>query len=133
MNGKIFFVGLGLSLGGGLFGMCFAESKMNQGVIYFQGGIVEETCTPIVHSGIGEQSTRFKLEKCPALVRRVAVRVQDVNPVGSVAVLDHSRVNVQLISDSGNIGPSYSQQYSLVDSTGKLVNSGTYLITLTSP
>ncbi|WP_339524052.1 type 1 fimbrial protein [Pseudomonas sp. EL_65y_Pfl2_R96] len=133
MNGKFFFVGLGLSLGGGLSGICFAGSSMSQSVIYFQGGIVEETCTPVIQSGIDEQSTRFKLEECPALVRRDSIRVQNVNPVGSVTTLDHSRVNVQLIADSGKSGPSYSQQYLLVDSTGKLVSSGAYLITLTAP
>lgn len=133
MKGRVFFVGLGLSLGGGLSGMCFAESPMSQGVIYFQGGIVEETCTPVIQSGNYEQSTRFELEKCPTLIRRGAVRVRDVNSVGSGTVLDHSRVNVQLIADNGKSGSTYSQQYSLVSSTGKLVDSGAYLITLTVP
>jgi hypothetical protein len=39
---------------------------------------------------------------------------------------------VRLVADSGK-GRYYDQRYVLVDSAGKLIQSGNYIITMTSP
>ncbi|MBV6664172.1 type 1 fimbrial protein [Pseudomonas yamanorum] len=111
----------------GVSGVCMAASSAGQGVIYFHGSIVEPSCTPLaVANGL-------KLNDCPALARGSAISVRSVEPVSSVSALDHSAVSVKLVSDSGRENSYYQQQYSLVDSQGKPVNSGKYLVTLTSP
>lgn len=56
-----------------------------------------------------------------------------MQPVATVAALSPSAVKVKLVADSGRSERYYNQQYALVDGAGKAVNSGAYIITLTSP
>lgn len=110
-----------------LSGACMAASPVGQGVIYFHGSIIEASCTPLT------MADGLKLSNCPSLARGSAISVRNVEPVSSVTALDHSAVSVKLVADSGRSGPYYQQQYTLVDGQGKPVNSGKYLVTLTSP
>ncbi|MBU6959759.1 type 1 fimbrial protein [Pseudomonas sp. CVAP len=125
MNGKFFSVGMGLFFS--LTGMCFAATPVAQGVISFHGSIVESSCASSAQVG------GLRLDDCPALARGSVISVRSVEPVRSVSALDHYNVGVKLVADSGKEGRYYNQQYALVDGSGKPVNSGAYLITLTSP
>ena len=53
--------------------------------------------------------------------------MRSVAPVVSV-----DAPHVRLVADSGK-GRYYDQRYVLVDSAGKLIQSGNYIITMTSP
>lgn len=126
MNGKRLSVGISLFFA--LSGACLAATPVAQGVIQFHGSIVEPNCT----TRVGTNST-FEFSGCPTPPRGSAVSVRSVEPVRSVSALDHSRVDVKLVADNRKDGRYYDQQYVLVDAAGKPVNSGAYLITLTSP
>jgi type 1 fimbria pilin len=126
MNGKCLSVGISLFFA--LSGGCLAATPSSQGVIRFHGSIVESGCT----SRLGASST-FEFNDCPIKVGGNSVSVRSVEPVRSVSALDHSRVGVKLVADSSKDHRYYDQQYALVDDAGRPVNSGAYLITLTSP
>jgi type 1 fimbria pilin len=126
MNGKRLSVGISLFFA--LSGACLAATPLGQGVIQFHGSIVESSCS----SGVGAGST-FEFNGCPTRVRGDSVSARSVEPVRSVSALDHSRVGVRLVAEGSKDGRYYDQQYALVDTAGKPVNSGAYLITLTSP
>ncbi|ALI02916.1 fimbriae assembly protein [Pseudomonas sp. FW306-02-F02-AA] len=126
MNGKRLSVGISLFFA--LSGACLAATPLGQGVIQFHGSIVESGCS----SHMGASST-FEFNGCPTRVDGSSVSVRSVEPVRSVSALDHSRVGVKLVTEGSKDGRYYDQQYALVDAAGKPVNSGAYLITLTSP
>ncbi|WP_192564806.1 type 1 fimbrial protein [Pseudomonas gozinkensis] len=126
MNGKR--VSVGISLFFALSGACLAATPSGQGVIQFHGSIVESGCS----SHVGTRST-FEFTGCPNKVSGDSVSVRSVAPVPSVSALDHSRVDVKLVVAGNKDGRYYDQQYALVDAAGKPLNSGAYLITLTSP
>ncbi len=102
-------------------GACMASS---QGVIQFHGSIVESGCT----TSAGNSSV-MELKGCPIASRGNHF---DVRPVASVKALGNAAANVKLVADIGN-GRYYDQRYVLVDSLGKPIQSGNYVITMTSP
>lgn len=102
-------------------GACMAAS---QGVIRFHGSIVEGGCNTAAASG-----STVALTGCP--VANHGSRL-DVREVGSVQALGNATANVKLIADSGD-GRYYDQRYVVVDALGKPIQSGTYVITMTSP
>ncbi|RON87775.1 hypothetical protein BK635_04415 [Pseudomonas chlororaphis] len=128
MSTKLVLAGVGMFLG--LSGICFAAPQSIQGTIYFHGSIVEEPCTP---SSTAQGGAALNLRQCPQFSRGNDIRVHGVGPSSSVTAIGKSPVNVKLVTDSGKDGRYYDQQYALVDEAGKSVNSGMYLITLTSP
>lgn len=119
---------VGISLFFAVSGACLAATLAGQGVIRFQGSIVEPGCT----SHVGANST-VELNGCPTSARGSASNAVGVEPVRSVTALDHSRVDVKLVSESSKDGRYYDRQYALVDGAGKPLKSGSYLITLTAP
>ncbi|PXX75370.1 hypothetical protein SAMN05660489_00845 [Pseudomonas sp. LAMO17WK12:I10] len=128
MSSKLVLAGVGMFLG--LSGICSAAPQSIQGTIYFHGSIVEEPCTP---SSTAQGGAALNLRQCPQFSRGNDIRVHGVGPSSSVTAIGKSPVNVKLVTDSGKEGRYYDQQYALVDEAGKPVNSGMYLITLTSP
>ncbi|PMY67242.1 MULTISPECIES: hypothetical protein [Pseudomonas] len=128
MSSKLVLAGVGMFLG--LSGICSAAPQSIQGTIYFHGSIVEEPCTP---SSTAQGGAALSLRQCPQFSRGNDIRVHGVGPSSSVTAIGKSPVNVKLVTDSGKDGRYYDQQYALVDEVGKPVNSGMYLITLTSP
>lgn len=119
---------VGISLLSALSGTCLAATPSSQGVIHFIGSIVEPGCT----FNAGTSST-FELNGCATPARGSTVSARSVEPVHTVTALGRSAVNVRLIAESG-AGARYSdQQYQLVDSAGKPIRSGNYVVTLTSP
>ncbi|WDH54803.1 MULTISPECIES: type 1 fimbrial protein [Pseudomonas] len=128
MSTKLVLAGVGMFLG--LSGICFAAPQSIQGTIYFHGSIVEEPCTP---SSTAQGGAALNLRQCPQFSRGNDIRVHGVGPSSAVTAIGKSPVNVKLVTDSGKEGRYYDQQYALVDEAGKSVNSGMYLITLTSP
>ncbi|AMS13708.1 hypothetical protein A3218_05130 [Pseudomonas chlororaphis] len=128
MSTKLVLAGVGMFLG--LSGICFAAPQSIQGTIYFHGSIVEEPCTP---SSTAQGGAALNLRQCPQFSRGNDIRVHGVGLSSSVTAIGKSPVNVKLVTDSGKEGRYYDQQYALVDEAGKSVNSGMYLITLTSP
>ncbi|MBK5416653.1 type 1 fimbrial protein [Pseudomonas sp. TH31] len=126
MYGKPLSVGISLFFA--MSGACLAATSLGQGVIRFQGSIVESSCG----SHVGANST-VELSGCSTSAQGSAVSARSVEPVSSVSAPDHSRVDVKLVKETRRDGRYYDQQYTLVDGAGKPVNSGTYLITLTAP
>ena len=53
--------------------------------------------------------------------------MRNIAPVASV-----NAAHVKLVADSGD-GRYYNQSYLLVDAAGKAIQSGNYVITMTSP
>lgn len=102
----------------------WAGSCMASGVIQFQGRIV----TPSCEAGASGGST-LELIGCPQAFRGNQFDVQSVR---SVQAVGNAPVNVKLLSDSGE-GRYYDQRYMLVDASGKPVQSGAYIITMTAP
>ena len=101
---------------------CGAAQTVGQGTIRFTGAIVEPGCATNARSG-----GQMDLIGCPSANRGGAIDVRSMRPVASVA-----DAHVQLVADSAN-GRYYDQRYRLVDSAGKPIQSGNYVITLTSP
>ncbi|POA19407.1 hypothetical protein C1886_12745 [Pseudomonas sp. FW300-N1A1] len=126
MNGMRLSVGISLLFA--LSATCLAATPSGQGVIRFQGSIVEPGCT----SRMGTSST-FEFNGCPTRAGGGSVSVQSVEPVRSVSALDRSRVDVKRVVDRTQDGRYYDQHYALVDGAGKPVTSGAYLITLAYP
>ena len=69
----------------------------------------------------------MELRGCAQSSRGSRIEVRSVAPVVSV-----DAPHVRLVADSGK-GRYYDQRYVLVDSAGKLIQSGNYIITMTSP
>ncbi|MFL1505154.1 type 1 fimbrial protein [Pseudomonas sp. O64] len=116
----------GISVFTGLFclwaGACAAAQTVGQGTIYFTGAIVEPGCATNARSG-----AVMELNGCAISNRGSRFDVSNVSPVASV-----NAAHVKLVADSGN-GRYYDQRYLLVDSAGKPIQSGNYVITMTSP
>lgn len=133
MNAKQLSAVVGLFLGA--VAPTFAGTAVSQGVIRFHGSIVESPCSPASQASAQDSKAVLSLNSCPKLSRGNSIDVHSVGlqPVGTVAGVNRA-VKVKLIADSGNASsPYYDQQYALVDSAGKPVKTGTYIITLTSP
>lgn len=116
-NVSVFIGVLGLWTGTGS-----AATPVAQGTIAFTGSIVEPGCATNARSG-----GQMDLIGCPSANRGGAIDVRSMRPVASVA-----DAHVQLVADSAN-GRYYDQRYRLGDSAGKPIQSGNYVITLTSP
>lgn len=112
-----------LSLVTGLLAV-WAGSCMASGVIQFQGRIYAPSCTPVAPGG-----SALELKECPQAFRGNQF---DVQTIRSVQAVGNAPVNVKLVADSGE-GRYYDQRYQLVDSRGKPVQSGAYIITMTAP
>lgn len=131
MNANHLSAAVGLFFG--IIGPTFAATSSSQGVIHFYGSIVESPCSPDTHSVHNDNGAIFSLSKCPQSARAGSLGVRSVQPVATVAALSPSAVKVKLVADSGQSGRYYNQQYALVDTAGKAVNSGAYIITMTLP
>lgn len=116
----------GISAVTGLFclwaGACAAAQTVGQGTIQFTGAIVEPGCAANARSG-----AVMELTGCASSNRGSRFEVRNVAPVASV-----NAAHVKLVADSGT-GRYYDQRYLLVDSAGKPIQSGNYVITMTSP
>ena len=114
-----------LSLVSGFFvvwaGSCLAASG---GVIQFHGSIVEPGCNAGASGG-----SSVELKGCPQAFRGGRF---DVQPIRSVQAVGDASVSVKLVTDTGS-GRYYDQRYMLVDTQGKQVKSGLYVVTLTAP
>lgn len=106
----------------GTAGACAAAQTTGHGTLQFTGAIVESGCATNARSG-----GVLELTGCAISTRGSRFDVRNVAPVASV-----NAAHVKLIADSGN-GRYYDQRYLLVDRAGKLIQSGEYVITLTSP
>jgi type 1 fimbria pilin len=124
---KVVLVSTAVGLLLGLSSSCFAAAPVAQGVIRFTGSIVEANCAS---SAAG---TGLSLRQCPQGSRGGAIDVTRVGSVASVSSLDRSPVKLKLLADSGPSGRYYDQHYAFVDQSGKVITSGTYLITLSVP
>ncbi|WLG26397.1 type 1 fimbrial protein [Pseudomonas lurida] len=103
-------------------GACSAAQTVGQGTIEFRGSIVEPGCATNARSG-----SVMELKGCAQANRGSRLDVRSMAPQ-AIANAAH----VQLVADSGS-GRYYDQQYVLVDSAGKRIRSGNYVITLTAP
>lgn len=112
-----------LSLVTGLLAV-WAGSCMASGVIQFRGSVVTPGCEAGALGG-----SALELKGCPQVFRGNQF---DVQTIRSVQAVGNSPVNVKLVADSGE-GRYYDQRYQLVDSRGKPVQSGAYIITMTAP
>ena len=102
-------------------GACMAAPS---GVIRFSGSVVTPGCESVAVGG-----SALDLKGCPQVSRGSRF---DVRAVGSVKALGNAPVNVKLLSDSGD-GRYYDQRYVLVDTAGKPIQSGLYVVTMTAP
>lgn len=100
---------------------CMASSP---GVIHFQGSIVGVGCATVEQGG-----TIMELKGCPLATRGSQYQAR---PVSSTKASGNTTTNVKLVASSVD-GRFYDQQYVLVDGLGKLIQSGNYVITVTSP
>ena len=119
---------LGISLYAAFNGLCVAASAPSQGVIHFQGAIVEPACTSSAGAG-----GVVALTGCSAQSLGTTIEAQRLVPVSQVTALDASAVKVKLLTETGRDGRYFDRQYQLLDETGKPVRSGNYLITLSMP
>lgn len=119
---------LGISLYAAFNGLCVAASAPSQGVIHFQGAIVEPACT----SSAGASAV-VALTGCSAQSRGTTIEAQRLVPVSQVTALAASAVKVKLLAETGRDSRYVDRQYQLLDETGKPVRSGNYLITLIMP
>lgn len=101
---------------------CGAAQTVGQGTIRFTGAIVEPGCATNARSG-----SVVELTGCASVSRGSRFDVRSVAPVASV-----NAAHVRLVADSGE-GRYYDQRYLLVDSDGKPILSGNYVVTMTSP
>lgn len=101
---------------------CGAAQTVGQGTIRFTGAIVESGCATNARSG-----SVMELSGCASVSRGSHFDVSKVAPVASV-----NAAHVRLVADSGE-GRYYNQRYLLVDDAGKPIESGNYIITMTSP
>ncbi|WP_395608035.1 type 1 fimbrial protein [Pseudomonas sp. B22129] len=99
-----------------------AAQTLGGGTIEFRGAIVEPGCATNARSG-----AVMELTGCASASRGSRLEVSNVAPVASV-----NAAHVRLVADSGS-GRYYDQRYLLVDNAGKPIQSGNYVITLTSP
>ena len=102
----------------------WAGSCMASGVIQFRGSVVAPGCEAGASSG-----STLELKGCPQVFRGNQF---DVQTIRSVQAVGNAPVNVKLVADSGE-GRYYDQRYQLVDSRGKPVQSGAYIVTMTAP
>lgn len=109
-------------------GACSAASLPTQGVIRFEGSIVEGGC----NTAISPRSV-IEVSRCPTASHGSTFQVKSVSPVqGQVADAD-STITVRLTQESRGDSRYYSQDYVLVDKAGKTITSGMYEVTVTSP
>jgi len=103
-------------------GICSAAQSGSQGVIHFSGSIVEPSCATNAHSGAS-----LALTGCTTASGDTHI---DVRKVATVASVDGA--SARLVSQT-NDGRYYDQEYVLVDALGKPIQTGAYVVTLTSP
>ncbi|WP_339545077.1 type 1 fimbrial protein [Pseudomonas sp. RA_35y_Pfl2_P32] len=87
---------LGISLYAAFNGLCMAASAPSQGVIRFQGAIVEPACTSGTDTG-----AVVALTGCSAQSRGTTIEAQRLVPVSQVTALDASAVKVKLLAETG--------------------------------
>ena len=101
---------------------CGAAPSVGQGTIEFTGSIVETGCATNARSG-----AVLELTGCAEASRGGDVDVRGLKPVASV-----DAAHVLLVADARS-GRYYNQRYVLVDGAGKPIQSGNYVVTLTTP
>ncbi|MBV4481753.1 type 1 fimbrial protein [Pseudomonas khavaziana] len=101
---------------------CGAAEIAGQGTLRFTGAIVESGCATNARSG-----SVMELRGCARVSRGSRFEARNVASVASV-----NAAHVRLVADSGE-GRYYDQRYLLVDNAGKAIESGNYVITMTSP
>ncbi|WP_194788654.1 type 1 fimbrial protein [Pseudomonas sp. UFMG81] len=111
-----------ISLSFVLSSACWAATPVTQGVIRFEGRIVEQSCA----TGTDEAES-IRLNNCPASMRATLLEARNIDSSSAA-----SSIKVQLLSDS-NHGRYYDQQYRLVDVAGSPVKAGNFLITMSVP
>ena len=113
-----------LSLVAGFFALWTGASMAADGVIRFEGRVVEPGCQSSSRGG-----STLELTGCPQKLRDSQLNVQ---PIRSVQAVGTAPVQVKLLTDSG-AGRYYDQRYQLVDGRGKPIQSGAYVVTLIAP
>lgn len=108
--------------------ICGAAQAASQGTISFHGSIVEPGCVSNAYN-----SSLMELTGCPSASRGNRIDVRRVTPVASVKAVGDSSHRAVLLSDTGSDARYYDQRYQLVDSLGKPIQSGAYVVTLSSP
>lgn len=93
-----------------------------QNSIRFEGSIVERGC----HSSVDPHGV-LELKTCPALARETTFDV-----VHLAQPRTSPNITVKRLTDSGQ-GRYYDQKFTLVDTKGKPILSGNYLITMALP
>ena len=109
-------------------GPCLAAAQVGQGVVQFQGSVVEQACNPRVQGRVS-----FELTHCTVPAQRNNVSASQVLPKASASSARPAPVAVKLIAQNNRAGRYYDQRYTLVDLAGKPLVSGAYVITLTAP
>ncbi|MDF9620558.1 type 1 fimbrial protein [Pseudomonas entomophila] len=111
-----------ISLSFVLSSACWAATPVTQGVIRFEGRIVEQSCATGTDEAVG-----IWLNDCPASMRATVLEARNVDSSSAAP-----SIKVALLWDSGH-GRYYDQQYQLVDVAGSPVKAGNYLITMSLP
>lgn len=107
-------------------GACSAASLPTQGVIHFEGSIVEVGC----NTAVSAQSV-IELSRCPSASQGSTFQVKSVGPVqGNV---EDAQITARLIEESRGDSRYYNQNYVLVDKAGRTITTGMYVVTVTSP
>lgn len=122
MSWKLF--GLSIATFSSLCSVCQAAPNDNQGVIKFNGSVVEAPCST------SSLASSWRLEGCPSQGHAPDITVRSMGTVPTTSALDDPTVQIKLIA-SNTQGRYYNQQYILVGKTGETVKTGHYLITLT--
>ncbi|MCK3863815.1 type 1 fimbrial protein [Pseudomonas sp. B329] len=126
MNGRYWPIGLSFMFA--LSGVCLADYPDQHGTIRIVGGIDESGC----NSG-PLSNAAFTLSDCPTVVRDTSIDIVSIdNPTAGITP-EYAAAHVSLVSDSGSNSRYYNRQYEVLDRKGKLIRSGAYIITLTSP
>ncbi|EJM27393.1 type 1 fimbrial protein [Pseudomonas sp. GM25] len=111
-----------ISLSFVLSSACWAATPVTQGVIRFEGRIVEQPCA----TGTDE-AVSIWLNDCPTSMRATVLEARNVDASSAA-----SSIKVERLSDSDH-GRYHDQQYRLVDVAGSPVKAGSYLITMSLP
>lgn len=107
----------------------FSQAQQpSHGAINFHGSIVEPSC-----NAFSQGESLMQLTGCPTASRGNLISARSVQPVGSVKALQGSAADIRLVADSGMSERYYNQSYQLMDTAGRPVRSGSYVVTITSP
>ncbi|TLG90792.1 type 1 fimbrial protein [Pseudomonas edaphica] len=109
---------------------CMAGYSDGQGTIQITGGVEEPGCSSNAPSS---SRVAFTLNDCPSVVRGASINITHVEDPETGTLSGHLPGRIKLVSDSGAQGRYYNRQYQVQDNNGKIIRSGAYVITFTSP